>query len=58
MPPGMSLARSTTAPAPSPKRMQVERSCQSSKRLMVSEPMTRAVVMLPEMMAWVAMLRA
>jgi hypothetical protein len=32
----------TTAPAPSPKSMQVARSVQSVKRELVSEPMIRA----------------
>ncbi len=55
-PPSTSLARRTTAPAPSPNRMQVPRSCQFSTRLMVSEPITSAVCMLPERMAWAAKL--
>ena len=42
-PPSTLLAVSTTAPAPSPKRMQVPRSCQSMTRLIVSAPITSAV---------------
>ena len=40
--PGVSLASSTTAPAPSPKSTQVVRSLKSRMRLNTSAPMTRA----------------
>src|SRR5262249_11053019 len=40
-------APSTTAPAPSPNRIQVVRSCQFSRRLSASEPTTKALPICP-----------
>ncbi len=45
--PGVSLASSTTAPAPSPNSTQVVRSSKSSSRENTSEPMTSARLALP-----------
>ena len=41
-PPATGLAFNTTAPAPSPNKIQVLRSCQSKMRLMVSAPIISA----------------
>ena len=54
-PHGAGLALSTTAPAPSPKRTQVERSLQSTTRVSVSEPITSAVLYVPAAMPSAAM---
>ena len=40
-------APSTTAPAPSPNKMQVVRSCQFNNRLSASEPTTKALPICP-----------
>ena len=49
---------STTAPAPSPNSTQVVRSLQSTMRVSVSEPITRAVFTEPEAMNFSATLSA
>jgi hypothetical protein len=45
--PGVSLASSTTAPAPSPNSTQVVRSLKSRMRLNTSAPTTSALVAVP-----------
>ncbi len=53
-PPGSSPACSTNAPAPSPNKMQVFRSCQLTKRDSVSAPITTAFWIDPLRIACVA----
>ena len=52
------VAVTTAAPAPSPNRMQVERSDQSVKSLSFSAPITIAVRAAPARMAWSTVARA
>jgi len=58
MMPGSFDAPSTTAPAPSPHRMQLPRSFQSVMRDSVSAPITSTCLAAPVLMNWSATLRA